>query len=466
MSSVLIIVALTLVQFATGFGLLSLFKIRLKPGMHLPLSVLMGVAFFSVVPFLLQLFFVPLTGLNVFLSLAITCLLLNVRPLTRLRQLRRVLLHTKFSIKLYEVPLLLVIAFIVLVSVWRCFYLPPTSRDLTSGAEVIAEYTVREKTMINSVFSLHLETLNNHFKSPFIISLQVIYKYAGIPFGQVWLSNIFVCFVIFLYHALGLTLHRLLAGLLLVCFLAIPEMYAYTFLVLYDYSNAVFFFLSVFFLIEFFQSNHRHHIIFAGLLMAVATYIRSETLVLALLLSLSIVWHYIKTRGRWLKLAVAGAWFVLPAVLAYLVMANIYISHYLPIHYEVGSVLNTDLLNLRPLLDRFLDINLTYLFSLNGTKYFGYFFFIFFILLVADLFYAKTPDTVGMRWIYPIVVVYFGLALLGYLLPLLDLHNSTKRGLFKIFPLMLLYLANSTILKELSAKINNWETRKYENVRI
>lgn len=457
MSSAFMIIALTLVQFATGFGLLSLFSIKLKPGMHLSLSVLMGVAVFSIVPFLLQLFFVPLTALNVFLSLAISCVLLNVRPRTRFRQLKRVLQQTKFSFKLYEIPFLLVMAFIVLISVWRCFYLPPTSRDLTSGAEVIAEYTVKEKTMINSVFALHLETLNNHFKSPFIVALQVIYKYAGFPFGQIWLSNIFVCFIIFLYHALGLTLHRMLAGLLIICFLAIPEMYAYTFMVLYDYSNAVFFFLSTYFLIEFFRSNDKHHIAFAGLLMAIATYIRSETLVLALLLSLSIVWHYIKTRDRFFKMMVAGAWFLLPAVLAYLILANIYINNYLPIHYDVGHVLNSNLLNLRPLWDRFIDINLTYLFSLGGTKYFGYFFFLFFILLVADMFYVKGPDAVGKRWIYPVVVVYFGMALLGFLLPLLDLDNSTKRGLFKIFPLMLLYLGNSSILKDLSAKIKNWE---------
>lgn len=460
MSSALMIIVLTLVQFATGFGLLGLFRIQLKPGMHLSLSVLMGVAIFSIVPFLLQLFFVPLTGLNVFLSLAISCLLLNVRPKSRFRQLKRVLHQTKFSIKLYEIPFLLVMAFIILISVWRCFYLPPTSRDLTSGAEVIAEYTVREKTMINSVFSLHLETLNNHFKSPFIVSLQVIYKYAGFAFGQIWLSTIFVSFIVFLYHALGLTLHRVLAGFLIVCFLAIPEMYAYTFMVLYDYSNAVFFFLATYFLIEFLRSNDRHHIVFAGLLMAVATYIRSETLLLAMMLALAIVWHYIKTKGRLFKMMVAGAWFLLPAVLAYLVMANIYINNYLPIHYDVANLLNDNLLNMRPLLDRFLDINLAYLFSLNGTKYFGYFFFIFFILLVADMFYSKKSNPAGDRWVYAIVVVYLGMALLGFLLPLLDLDNSTKRGLFKIFPLILLYLGNSTILQEISAKIRNWELAK------
>jgi hypothetical protein len=68
--------------------------------------------------------------------------------------------------------------------------LPPTPRDLTSGAEAIAEFAVREGRMINSVFSVDVG--NNAVKPPFITSLQIIYKLAGFPFGKVWLSTIFV----------------------------------------------------------------------------------------------------------------------------------------------------------------------------------------------------------------------------------------------------------------------------------
>ena len=84
--------------------------------------------------------------------------------------------------------------------------------------------------MINSVFSVDLSTTNNQYKPPFITSLQVIYKYAGLPFGQLWLSTLFVSFLVFLYHAMSLYIHRLLSGIFLVFFLVIPEMYAYTFM--------------------------------------------------------------------------------------------------------------------------------------------------------------------------------------------------------------------------------------------
>lgn len=459
MMELLTLLLLTLAQFATGFGLLARFRIQLKADMHLALSVMLGVAAFSIVPFLLQLFFVPLTALNIFLALAVTCLLLNVRPKTRARQFRQIVNEAKSDITLYEIPFLLVITFIVFLSVWRCFYLPPTSRDFTSGAEVIAEYTVREKTMINSVFSLHLETMNNHFKSPYLVSLQVIYKYAGLPFGQIWLSNIFVCFIVFLYHALGLTLHRAIAGLLIVCFLAIPEMYAYTYMVLYDYSNAVFFFLSVYFMVEFFKTRQANQLAFAGFLMAIATYIRSETLALGAMLSLAILWHLVRNRDSFFKSTLAAVRFLFPAVLAYLIMVNIYINYYLPVHYNIEGLVNNNPLNLQPLVSRFMDINTELLLSLQGIKYYGYIVFLFLLMLLADIFYARKLELPARNWAYAVLVVYIGLALLGFLLPLMDLDNSTKRGMFKIFPLMLLYLGNSRLLKELSTKITNWEMR-------
>jgi len=63
------------------------------------------------------------------------------------------------------------------------------------------------------------------------------------------------------------------------------------------------------------------------------------------------------------------------------------------------------------------------------------------------------------NWLYAVLVIYIGFPLMGYLLPLLDLDNSTKRGLFKIFPLMLLYMANNSLLVSWSQRITKWETK-------
>src|SRR5215211_5091159 len=133
MSSILMILLLTLLQFMAGFGLLTLFNIRLKPGMSASLSVLMGIAVFSFITFLLQLFYLPLTSTNIFAALIISSLLLNIKFKTGIARLNGLIKETNFNIRLYELPFLLVIAFIIFVSIWRCFYFPPTSRDVTSG---------------------------------------------------------------------------------------------------------------------------------------------------------------------------------------------------------------------------------------------------------------------------------------------------------------------------------------------
>lgn len=459
MSGIMVILLLTIIQFITGFGIITLFKIQLKPGLLISVAILLGVAVFSLMPFVLQLAYIPLTSTNVFLSLIAAAVLLNVKYKSGIARFKELRAAIRFKIKIYEIPFIAMMVFIVFVSAWRCFYFPPTPRDLTSGAEVIAEYAIREKTMINSVFSVNLETTNNIFKPPFITSLQIIYKYAGFEFGQVWLSTIVACFLIFLYHALSLTIHRIFAGLLVLFFMAIPEMFAYTFMVLFDYSNAVFFCISIWFLYLFFQNQQRNYLAFAGLLMAIATYIRSETLILACLLVPAILWYHWKNKTGIVKGLVSSAYFVAPSVLSYIISVSIYINRYLPVKYNIQEQVNKNLGDLSPFFTRFSEINSKLIFSDQGVGYYGYFIYFFLLLLVLELVIKRKLNNTTRNWLYAVLIIYLGFPLLGYLLPLLDLNNSTKRGLFKIFPLMLLYMGSNSLLVSWSQRITKWETK-------
>lgn len=456
----LLLILLTLLQAFAGLGLLGLFRISLKPAMMLSLCVMMGVAIFSLVPFVLQLCYIPLIAANVFISLLVTAILLNIKYKRSLEAWRSMRKKDKVTIELYEIPFLIIIASIVLISVWRCYYLPPTPRDLTSGAEVIAEYAIKEKTMLNSVFTVNLESTNNQFKPPFIISLQIIYKYAGFYFGQIWLSAIFISFIVFLYHALNTTLHRFLSGLLVVAFLAIPEMYAYTFMVLFDYSNAVFFFLGFFFLIEYFKTGEWNKVQFAGLLFGFATYIRSETLILVGLMLPAMAWHFFRQRTTWKHAFFSLTWIMIPAAIFYIVSINVYINQYLPVRYNVEGLVNNNLFNLQPLIDRFVAINRQLLFHADGIAYYGYFVYLFLLLLLINMIFLRKHGIASRNWFFAVLVVYFGMAILGFLLPLLDVDHSTKRGFFKLFPLMLLYLGNSPLLIQLSQKLHAWEIKR------
>jgi hypothetical protein len=456
MTDILLILLLTFMQLVAGIGLVALFRLSLKPALFVALSLMLGIAVFSVVPFILQLFYIPLTTFSVFFSLALVCLLLNVKAGRSVAQLKQVLGNAKLDIKLYEVPALSVILFIILMSVWRCYYYPPTPRDLNSGAEAIAEFAVKEKTMINSLFSINLESTNNPYKPPFIICLQIIYKMAGFAFGQIWLSGLFIGFIMFLYHALSLTVHRLIAGLLIIFFLAIPEMYAYTFMVLFDYSNAVFFLLSCWFLFLYFNNRQRNYLFFAALLMGIATYIRSETLILACFVALAIMWHH---RGR--KDGFKWLWrpffFILPALLVYIITIPVYLDYYLPVKYAVP--INNNLADLRPLFKRFSDMNTVLIFGEDGMAYFSWFIYIFLLFFATELVVKRKFSPVARNWLYATLVIYLGMPFLGYLLPLLDLDHSTKRGLFKMFAPMLLYMGNNALLIRLSQRIEQWENK-------
>lgn len=466
MSNLLVLLLLTLAQFAMGFGILSLFRIQLKQGLMIPLAVLLGIAVCSLIPFLLQLCYIPLGPAGIFLSIAVACILLNLRVWQGIKKKGMAYFKNMpyqdrpWKLRLYDIPFLLLLALIIVASVWRCFYLPPLPRDVTSGSEAIAEYAVREHTMINSLFSVNLESTNNPFKPPFIISLQLIYKLAGFPFGQVWLSVVFISFILFLYEALCDSLHRLVAGWLLIFFLAIPEMYAYTFMILFDYSNTVFFFLAFYFLFTFLSNRQPGYAGFAGLLMGIATYIRSETLVLAALALPLIAWQLLKQKANvkmQLRTALSFLW---PSVLLYVISIPVYINYYLPVKYHVPDLINTHLFNLAPLYKRWWAMNRELIFSKYGIELYGYFIFLFLLLLLAEIVVKRRFTAAGRNWLYAALVVYLGLPLLGWLLPLMDLDNTTKRGLFKLFPLLLLYLGNNSLLTGLSQKITKWETSR------
>lgn len=286
MSQLTSFVLLAIAHFITGRGIMRLFRADDDFRITVPVSLITGVGIASFLPFLLQLLHISITPSHVFTSIGLVAALAAVPLLIGWRQLKR----PQFRVpRLYDLPFLVCTAFIIFLSVWRCYYNPVTPRDMLSGPEVIADYTVREHSLVNSVFSLDLFGNNNQFKPPSVTSLQVIYKMAGFPFGQVWLSIIFIAFLLFLYQVLTRRIHSIIAGLLILIFLAIPEMFAYTYIALFDYTNTVFFTLSCYFLFAFFDGGRRTRLLLAGLFMGLATYFRAETVILAAMLAPAIL---------------------------------------------------------------------------------------------------------------------------------------------------------------------------------
>jgi hypothetical protein len=145
----------------------------------------------------------------------------------------------------------------------------------------------------------------------------------------------------------------------------------------------------------------------------------------------------------------AGLYMVGP-VFFYVLCMNVFLPSIVPIKLDTADQVNQHLGDLSPFFARLSAINSDLIFSAKGTLVYGYYLYLFLGVLVADLLFVRKFNKEARMALYGIAVIYFGLTLLGYLLPLFDLLNTTKRGLFKLIPLILLYYANSGILMKLS----------------
>jgi hypothetical protein len=124
----------------------------------------------------------------------------------------------------------------------------------------------------------------------------------------------------------------------------------------------------------------------------------------------------------------------------------------------VARDMNHNLSDLSPLFTRFREMNVQLIFGKYATALWAYFINIFLAVFILDLIISRKVSKESRNWLYAVAVVYFGLPFLGYLLPLMDLMNTTKRGLFKLMPFLVLIMANTGLLQRLSAKMYNWET--------
>lgn len=228
---------LLIAHYVSGCGLLKLFNIQLKPISFSALALITGVVMLSFIPFLMQLFFIPITFSSVLITICIITFLFSI-PLWRSFDKTRILTFAQNlipTVRLYEIPFLLIFFFIMLDSAWLSFYFPANARDMLTGPETVAEFTVKEHTMVNSAIPLCSETSNNHLKPPFITGLQVIYKLFVSPFGKTWMTILFVSFIAFLYRLLNERLHPVISGSLLLLFISMKEPFSYTIVMLFDY---------------------------------------------------------------------------------------------------------------------------------------------------------------------------------------------------------------------------------------
>ena len=448
------LVFLVITHFIIGRGLLQLFRLQLDLLPIVCLSFILSIPFMALPVCVLQLMKIPITEPSVYKAI---CIFAGICCVPLFLFIKRPAFKMPPLPKLYELPAFALVVFFLTLSIWRCYYMPAYARDMLSGPELIAEYTVREHTMINSVFNVDLHTSNNYFKSPYITCLQIVYKLLVFPYGQLWLSILSLSFIVWLYTLLRERIHPLLAGLLLVLFITVPELFAYSFVILYDYSNMVFFFSGFIFLIKYLKTDRTGEFAFSVFLFGLATFIRTESLILIAMMAPLVIFQLYKKKKTATTIAARVVLLGLVPAIFYYICIKVFVAHFVPIPMDVSKELNTHLSDFSPLFKRLGDMLNFLIFSHAGTQFYGWYMFIFTAIFAVDLIFVRKFNQEALFALYGLAVIYFGLGFIGYLLPLADLANTTKRGLFKAIPIIVLYMANSPILLKLSNAIKNWE---------
>jgi hypothetical protein len=442
---------LLLTQFLTGKGIIRLFKIQLQPIATLCFSMLIGVFMVSFVPCVIQLAHIPITAPNVYIGISVMTALFSVPLLLNIKNTKMPAMEWP---QLYEVPFILVLLTLAVISCWRCFYFPVTPRDMLTGPELLAEFAVREKTMLSSVFTIDLRLeqpgANNVFKSPFITCLQIVYKLLVHPFGQEWLSVVFLSFTLWFYTILRKCIHPMLAGLVLMILYCCPDLFAYTYIILYDYSNMVFFFAGFYFLSEYLDTDRMPELLFASFLLGIATYVRNETLVIvgATILPLLAIYFFrkktpIKKAGIAMGLVIA-----LPVFFSF--FCSFLVKKFVPFTLNLSPLLNHNLFDLSFFFERITDMFSKLMWAKKAEAVYANFFIIFFGLLVVDVVWPRKYNRQAQMALWGFFVVYIGLAVVGFLVPSTSIENTMKRGLFKLLPFMAWYMANSGIMQRIS----------------
>jgi hypothetical protein len=123
----------------------------------------------------------------------------------------------------------------------------------------------------------------------------------------------------------------------------------------------------------------------------------------------------------------------------------------------VGGLVNHNLANIAPLFQRYSDIVTRLLTGTFAIHLWGYIFYVTAVLFVGELIFVRHFNRNARNWLYAFAALYLGIGGLGWLLPLFDLNDTTKRAMFKLLPVALLYLANNQLLIRLSQWITAWE---------
>lgn len=455
------IIVMLLLHYVIGIFYLYLIGFRKKNLELLGLSFPIGIGIGTVTIFIMEMFGIRLTHLSVSLAFVIVALVLLVPVFKYLKTIRlNIQLSSLKNISLPEWIFILVIFLLFFISFWRCYYLPITPYDSIQGIDLLAKYAVEDGHINSRIFSdLKYQMSTQSYYAPFTALSQIIYRFSGHPFGKIWLSFMFLSIILIVYINLRQKIHPILAGFLTILLISVPEMYAYTFLVQTDYSNAIYVSISVLYAYYFIKEKKTSYFWISSLLFGFGVWSRSETIVFSVLMTILIfIFTYTDNSLNSYKYS----FIFLGISFFFFAVWNLY---YLPIvlDYSPESYFKFgfwDWERLKTLIHGMVNI-------LMITSYWGYIFHFFSFVFIVNLFIFHDKDNIFfVLWIS---LVFTGFILILYHLQFNiegNINKTFRRGVFKFIPVIIFYIGTSRFFSKISNLITNFENHYLPGINI
>ena len=451
---------LLILQILTGMGVMACTNTRLPKAMVVPLGLLVGmfvhsVAFFGVDLIHWGLSFPTMVASGTLTAVASHCWIRRGREVYSW-----LFSNPAFTLRMYDVVALGFAVTTGYYVVWAAWFWPVTPFDAMAGIDLVARETVYQGTINNKVFtdaSLAGFLSNQPFYAPFAMLMQVMYRLLGFAYGQVWLGIMAVAASWCFWSVLRLYTHPFVANILWLLLIFTPEFLGYTYLLQTDYLNAVYFSLGVMLLVMSVSDAVENRATYktlplSSIMLAGACWSRTETIILVGigLIACLALWQAQSFKKERLTFMLGTA---MLCGIAFFMWNGYYLQSVLPVRPDTAS----ELVGFSA--SRFVEVVSSTLSNVVAdTGLWGIAFILFAAMLLVNVIAKRNVGNLMLlAWI---VAALLGLLVVGTVFSAAIVEQTLRRGMFKLLPLLFLYIAALPIVQEWGLRLQQWEKGK------
>lgn len=439
-------------QWIAGLATLGALRVVMPRSMSVPLALLVGMFLHTLAFFGCELLNVPLSTGTLLVSGAVVAALPHMWWKNVSAFYGGLLSKPTWTLTLYDMIPLGVALYVAFIASWAAWYWPVTPFDAMAGIDLVARQTVEEGTIVNRVFtdpSLVGQLSNQPFYAPFAMLLQVMYRLVGFAYGQLWVPVVAIALAWFLWSVLRELVHPFIAGILWLLYILTPEMLGYSYLVQTDHINAAFFATGAILIWHAIVKNQKPLLLVAVIMLCGACWSRTESILLVAI-GVAASLPFIARVFSW-RIALTYAGIAAVASLAVFAIWHVlFFNAYLPVRPSSSE----QLIGFEAA--RFVKVVSSTFTNVVADKglWAGSFLLLAVVFTANAVVSRKVGPLLPLMWIG---VVFVGLWMVGTIFSAAIVEQTLRRGLFKVIPLIFVYVAGTELLQRASRSLMQWE---------